>query len=113
MLSSSYPEYNATMYDGDSAILDLLLTVKLDLIGSMAVTVVCMTLICSIFIHNQIGVVIVALTIASVCVVLVGILSHVGLDLDPVTMVDVLLATGFSVDFTAHVTHQYYVKKGS
>jgi hypothetical protein len=28
-------------------------------------------------------------------------------------MVDVLLATGFSVDFTAHITHQYYVKKGS
>lgn len=28
-------------------------------------------------------------------------------------MVDVLLATGFSVDFTAHVTHQFYAKKGT
>lgn len=28
-------------------------------------------------------------------------------------MVDVLLATGFSVDYTAHVAHQYYVKPGS
>lgn len=79
----------------------------------MAVTIVCMTIICSVFIHNQIGVIIVAFTIASVCIALVGILSWVGLDLDPVTFVDVLLATGFSVDFTAHVTHQFYVKKGS
>lgn len=62
-----YPEYNATIYDGDSPILDLLLTVKIDLIGSMAVTVVCMTLICSVFIHNQIGVLLVAATITSVC----------------------------------------------
>lgn len=62
-----YPEYNATIFDGDSAILDLLLTVKLDLIGSMAVTVVCMSLVCSIFIHNHMGAIIVAFTIGSVC----------------------------------------------
>lgn len=62
-----FPEFNATIYDGDSAILDLLLTVKLDLIGSMAVTVLCMTLICSVFIHNTVGVLLSALTISSVC----------------------------------------------
>lgn len=41
---------------------------------------------------------------------LVGFISWWGADLDPVTMVDVLLATGFSVDYTAHITHQFYVK---
>lgn len=76
--SFRYPDYNATIFDGDSAILDLLLTVKLDLIGSMAVTVVCMTLICAIFIHNQIGCIVVSITIASVCFALVGILSWLG-----------------------------------
>ena len=44
---------------------------------------------------------------------MVGFLSLWGADLDPVTMVDVLLATGFSVDFTAHIAHQYYAKQGS
>ncbi|CAD5214420.1 unnamed protein product [Bursaphelenchus okinawaensis] len=108
-----YPEFNATIYDGDSSILDLLLTVKMDLIGSMAVTVACMTIICSIFIHNQVGVILVAMTITSVCFALVGFISWWGADLDPVTMVDVLLATGFSVDYTAHIAHQYYVKEYS
>ncbi|VDL84433.1 unnamed protein product [Nippostrongylus brasiliensis] len=44
---------------------------------------------------------------------LVGLLSWWGADLDPVTQVDVLLATGFSVDYTAHVAYQFYRSKGS
>ncbi|CAD5220555.1 unnamed protein product [Bursaphelenchus xylophilus] len=110
---SRYPQFNATIYDGDSAILDLLLTVKMDLIGSMAVTVACMTIICSVFIHNPVAVALVAVTITSVCFTLVGLISWWGADLDPVTMVDVLLATGFSVDYTAHIAHQYYIKQYS
>uniref|UniRef100_A0AC35GK39 SSD domain-containing protein n=1 Tax=Panagrolaimus sp. PS1159 TaxID=55785 RepID=A0AC35GK39_9BILA len=108
-----YPQFNATIFDGDAAILDLLLTVKTDLIGSIAVTIACMTVICSFFIHTQTGVAVVALIISSICFTLVGFLSWWGADLDPVTMVDVLLATGFSVDFTAHIAHQYYAKKGT
>ncbi|KAK6022032.1 hypothetical protein OSTOST_12283 [Ostertagia ostertagi] len=45
--------------------------------------------------------------------VLVGLLSWWGADLDPVTQVDVLLATGFSVDYTAHVAYQFYRSHGS
>uniref|UniRef100_A0A915D3S9 SSD domain-containing protein n=1 Tax=Ditylenchus dipsaci TaxID=166011 RepID=A0A915D3S9_9BILA len=97
-----FPEFNASIYDGDSAVLNLLLTVKIDLIGSITVTVICMTIICSFFIPNQIGVAIIAFTISSICYTLVGIMSWWGADLDPVTIVDVLLATGFSVDYTAH-----------
>lgn len=41
----------------------------------------------------------------------VGFISWWGADLDPVTMVDVLLATGFSVDYTAHIAHQFYAKQ--
>uniref|UniRef100_A0A0K0DM51 SSD domain-containing protein n=1 Tax=Angiostrongylus cantonensis TaxID=6313 RepID=A0A0K0DM51_ANGCA len=44
---------------------------------------------------------------------LVGLLSWWGADLDPVTQVDVLLATGFSVDYTAHVAYQFYRNYGS
>lgn len=39
---------------------------------------------------------------------MIGFLSWCGADLDPVTIVDVLLATGFSVDYTAHIAHQFY-----
>uniref|UniRef100_A0A1I8B6C5 SSD domain-containing protein n=1 Tax=Meloidogyne hapla TaxID=6305 RepID=A0A1I8B6C5_MELHA len=105
--------FNASMFDADSPILNMLLTVKIDLIGSIAVTVVCMVLICSLFIAHPAGVCIIGICISSICFTLVGTLSWCGADLDPITMVDVLLATGFSVDYTAHIAHQYYTKQGS
>uniref|UniRef100_A0A914MG56 SSD domain-containing protein n=1 Tax=Meloidogyne incognita TaxID=6306 RepID=A0A914MG56_MELIC len=105
--------FNASMYDADSPVLNMLLTVKIDLIGSIAVTVVCMVLICSLFIAHPAGVCVIGICISSICFTLVGTLSWCGADLDPITMVDVLLATGFSVDYTAHIAHQYYTKQGS
>uniref|UniRef100_A0A183BIQ4 SSD domain-containing protein n=1 Tax=Globodera pallida TaxID=36090 RepID=A0A183BIQ4_GLOPA len=108
-----FPQFNATLHDGDAAILNMLLTVKSDLIGSIAVTIVSMAVICSLFIYSRLGVCAIALCISSICFTLVGVLSWCGADLDPVTMVDVLLATGFSVDYTAHVAHQYHTKKGT
>ncbi|VDO80827.1 unnamed protein product [Onchocerca flexuosa] len=32
--------------------------------------------------------------------------------MDPVTMVDVLIATGFSVDYTAHIAYKFYKLTG-
>ncbi|KAK0422054.1 hypothetical protein QR680_007336 [Steinernema hermaphroditum] len=107
-----YPEYNATIFDGDSAILDLILTVPKDLLGSIAVTVACMAVVCLFFITNKIGVVIITYIISSICFTLVGVLSWWGADMDPVTMVDVLIATGLSVDYTAHIAYHFYAESG-
>lgn len=63
----NYPRFNATVYDGDSAVLDLILTAKKDLIGSIAVTVLCMAIVCLFFIYSKTGVLIVTFTISSIC----------------------------------------------
>lgn len=39
---------------------------------------------------------------------LLGLLSWAGADMDPVTMIDTLMAVGFSVDYTAHTVYHYY-----
>ncbi|VDO85546.1 unnamed protein product [Heligmosomoides polygyrus] len=109
---AEHPRWNATLFDGDSAVLSLILTVGHDLIGSIAATVACMAGICLLFVNNRVGVLVITYTIASICFCLVGLLSWWGADLDPVTQVDVLLATGFSVDYTAHVAYQFYRSKG-
>ncbi|CAJ0942847.1 unnamed protein product, partial [Mesorhabditis belari] len=108
-----YPQFNATLFDADSAVLAVILTTRDDLIGSICLTVACMACVCVLFISNKAGVVIVTAVISSICFCLVGMLSWWGVDMDPVMQVDVLLATGFSVDYTAHIAYQYYQAKGS
>ncbi|KAJ1347779.1 Sterol-sensing domain of SREBP cleavage-activation [Parelaphostrongylus tenuis] len=110
---NNHPQWSATLFDGDSAVLSLILTVRHDLIGSIAATVACMAAICLLFVNSRLGVLIITYTITSICFCLVGLLSWWGADLDPVTQVDVLLATGFSVDYTAHVAYQFYRGYGS
>ncbi|CAI5438990.1 unnamed protein product [Caenorhabditis angaria] len=105
--------FNATLFDCDSAILSIITTVGQDLIGSIAVTVICMALVCMVFVANINAVVIITSIIASICFVLVGGLSWWGADLDPVVQVDVLLATGFSVDYTAHVAYNFFRATGT
>lgn len=63
----NYTRFNATVYDGDSAVLDLILTAKKDLIGSVSVTVICMAAVCLFFIDSKIGVLIITSTISSIC----------------------------------------------
>ncbi|KAF8359949.1 ptr-11 [Pristionchus pacificus] len=108
-----YPSLNATLFDGDSAILHLMLTVGQDLIGSILVTVISMAIVCWLFVWNFHAVLIISSIITSICYCLVGVLSWWGADLDPVTQVDVLLATGFSVDYTAHIAFQFCRASGS
>ncbi|MFH4973974.1 hypothetical protein AB6A40_000683 [Gnathostoma spinigerum] len=103
-----YPQFNATVYDGESPILDLILIVKTDLLGSIIVTVFCMGVVCVFFLPSKLGIIIVVATIASICYTLVGSLSLWGADLDPVTMADVLMSTGFSVDYTAHIAYTFF-----
>ncbi|CAD6199147.1 unnamed protein product [Caenorhabditis auriculariae] len=113
ILRKNADKFNVTLFDGDSAILLMILSVGTDLIGSIAVTVACMAVICLVFITNRTAVLVITSMIVSICFTLVGCLSWWGADLDPVTQVDVLLATGFSVDYTAHVAYQYFRAKGS
>ncbi|PAV91835.1 hypothetical protein WR25_15596 isoform D [Diploscapter pachys] len=108
-----YPQFNATLFDADSAVLTLIRKVGIDLVGSIAVTVGCLAVVCIVFIYNCVGVIIMTYVIISICYCLVGCLAWWGADLDPVTQVDVLLATGFSVDYTAHVAYQYFRASGS
>ncbi|GMT20234.1 hypothetical protein PFISCL1PPCAC_11531, partial [Pristionchus fissidentatus] len=108
-----YPSLNATLFDGDSAVLTLMLTVGQDLIGSILVTIISMAIVCWLFVWNFHAVLIITSIVTSICYCLVGVLSWWGADLDPITQVDVLLATGFSVDYTAHIAFQFCRASGS
>uniref|UniRef100_A0A0N4ZI90 SSD domain-containing protein n=1 Tax=Parastrongyloides trichosuri TaxID=131310 RepID=A0A0N4ZI90_PARTI len=108
-----YPQFNGTIFDADSSILDMILNVASDLIGSITVSIVSMAIICLFFIPNIIGVIMIIIALTSICYNLVGFLAMWGSDLDLITIVDVLIASGLSVDYTAHIAHYFYASRGN
>uniref|UniRef100_A0A1I7SVM0 SSD domain-containing protein n=1 Tax=Bursaphelenchus xylophilus TaxID=6326 RepID=A0A1I7SVM0_BURXY len=73
-LIDSYPQFQASVFDYDATIFDLIITAKVTLIGA---------------------------------------LGWWGQDMDPVTMTNVLMAIGFSVDFSAHICYHYFKQERS
>lgn len=83
-----------------------------------------MSVVCAIFVPTVVSVVTATSTIVSInlsakslhlkvhnkalLVVLVGLMNCYGADIDPVLMLNVIMAVGFSVDYTAHMTYHFY-----
>ncbi|XGW07666.1 hypothetical protein V3C99_010654 [Haemonchus contortus] len=104
-----YPQFQTSLFDYDSTIYDLIITVKDELTKAVAITFACMTVACAFMIPSISGASVATLSMLSISFSLLGFLSLWGQNLDPVTMINVLMAIGFSVDFSAHVCYHYHI----
>ncbi|CAJ0607839.1 unnamed protein product [Cylicocyclus nassatus] len=104
-----YPQFQTSLFDYDSTIYDLIIAVKDELIKAVLITFACMTLACAFMIPSLTGASIATLSMLSISFTLLGILALWGQSLDPVTMINVLMAIGLSVDFSAHVCYHYHL----
>lgn len=103
-----YPVFQTSLFDYDSTIYDLIIAVKDELTKAVAITFACMTAACAFMIPSFTGASVATLSMLSISFSLLGFLSLWGQSLDPVTMINVLMAIGFSVDFSAHVCYHYH-----
>lgn len=76
--------------------------------GSVAAALVCTAVICLCFIPHVMSVVAAVFSVFSISWGIFGLLSLWNVDLDPLSMAALLMAIGFSVDFTAHISYHYY-----
>ncbi|CAD6192161.1 unnamed protein product [Caenorhabditis auriculariae] len=103
-----YPQFQVSLFDYDATIYDLIITVKGELIKSVFITFSCMTMACFVIMPSCIAPTIASVATLSISYCLVGFLSIWGQNLDPVTMIVIIMAIGFSVDYSAHVCFNYY-----
>ncbi|WKX94411.1 hypothetical protein Q1695_011571 [Nippostrongylus brasiliensis] len=105
----AYPKFQTSLFDYDSTIYDLIITVKDELIKAVVITFGCMTVACAFMIPSFTGASVATLSMLSISFSLLGFLALWGQCLDPVTMINVLMAIGFSVDFSAHFCYHYHM----
>lgn len=76
-------------------------------ITAISIAALTMIFISFVFIPSPICSLWVGFSIASIEIGVIGYMTHWGVNLDPISMINLIMCIGFSVDFTAHICYAY------
>ncbi|CAI5448629.1 unnamed protein product [Caenorhabditis angaria] len=106
--ADQFEALNVTIFDDYAPFVDQLSTILPATISTSVCTLICMMIVCFLFMYNIFTVFVATLAITSICIGVFGFLSLWGIDLDPISMACTIMSIGFSVDFPAHITFHYF-----
>uniref|UniRef100_A0A7I5E9V1 SSD domain-containing protein n=1 Tax=Haemonchus contortus TaxID=6289 RepID=A0A7I5E9V1_HAECO len=102
---AKYRDLNMTVYEPSGFYVDQMLSLTAVTVQSALFTLASMTVVCAIFMGNLCSVIAASASMASISVGVIGFMSLLHFDLDPVVMVSLLMTIGMSVDYVAHVAY--------
>uniref|UniRef100_A0A1I7RJZ4 SSD domain-containing protein n=1 Tax=Bursaphelenchus xylophilus TaxID=6326 RepID=A0A1I7RJZ4_BURXY len=108
-LARNYSDLNVTTWEqsGNAMFVDQMLGLNTVAWQTTVLTWATMAVVCAIFMRNFGIVMLASFSILSICVGVMGSLSLLGYDLDPVTVAALLMSIGLSVDYTSHMTSHF------
>ncbi|XP_022089525.1 patched domain-containing protein 3-like isoform X2 [Acanthaster planci] len=79
------------------------------LLQALGITLVCMFVVAIIMIPHPVCALLVTLCVISIDTAVLGYMALWDVNLNPVSMVNIILCIGFSVDFSAHITYGFVI----
>ncbi len=107
-IASNYSDMGVSIYTERSFFSDQADQLAQNLYTNVPMSLVCMVIVCILFIPNVVSIVCAILSVISISFGVFGYLSLSGVDLDPLSLAALLMSIGFSVDYTAHISYHYY-----
>ncbi|PIO65691.1 patched family protein [Teladorsagia circumcincta] len=112
-LAAQHPDLEIFTYQYSRAIADQLNVILQSTIQNDFLAVVCMIVISLLFIPNPLCAVWITIAIITIDIGVIGLLSLWSVKLDPIFMITIILSIGFSIEFSAHVTHGFVSNEGN
>ncbi|EYC36906.1 hypothetical protein Y032_0844g2647 [Ancylostoma ceylanicum] len=106
-ITDRYPALNTTVYESGAMFVDQMLSLKRVTLQTALLTFLSMTAVCAIFMRNPCTVATASVSIASISTGVIGIMSKLHFELDPIVMASLLMTIGMSVDYIAHVAYHF------
>ncbi|KAI6173560.1 Patched domain-containing protein 3 [Aphelenchoides besseyi] len=107
-ITARYPQYQALVFDENNFFSDQMLELKSTTLNSLGTAIIAMIIICVLFIAESTIVYWVTFILVSMDIGVAGYLSLWGADLDPTTVVNILMSIGLCIDFATHVGYRIY-----
>ncbi|GMT13603.1 hypothetical protein PFISCL1PPCAC_4900 [Pristionchus fissidentatus] len=106
-IAARYPDLNIITYQQSRSIADQLNVILPSMIQNDSVAVVVMVIIALAFIPNPLCTLWITVAIVTIDVGVIGFLSLWSVKLDPISMITIIMSIGFSIEFSAHITHGF------
>lgn len=111
-IADSYPDHHITVFHTLFVFFDQFILVRETSIQSIGVAAAVMMIIALIFIPSVSCALWVAFSICSIEIGVIGYMTLWNVNLDSISMINLIMCIGFSVDYSAHISYAYLSSDG-
>ncbi|CAB3405377.1 unnamed protein product [Caenorhabditis bovis] len=106
-VAARHPDLDIVTYQQSRAIADQLNVILSSTITNDVLAMFCMFCVALLFIPNPICAVFITVAMITIDIGVIGFLSLWSVKLDPISMITIIMSIGFSIEFSAHITHGF------
>ncbi|MFH4980341.1 hypothetical protein AB6A40_007050 [Gnathostoma spinigerum] len=106
-IANNFSDLSASVFDENSQYMDQIDSLIPLVINNSVLTLFSMAFVCFLFMNDTRMVVFASVTVTSIFIGVFGILTFLGIDVDPLSMSVMILTIGLSVDYPAHIVYHF------